>query len=88
MQHNFKIGDTVIRTGHTFRKMKTGDTGVVVGVGDDYIQVEGHYAGDEGDEALIRFDWTHFDLDAPQTAPQPAGGVKYDAGKPNQCGGR
>ena len=81
MQHNFKIGDTVVRTGHTFRKMKTGDTGVVAGVGDDYIQIEGHYAGEHGGE-LVRFGWVAFDLVPPQDASQPAGGVKYDAGKP------
>lgn len=82
MHHNFKIGDTVVRTGPTFRKMKTGDTGVVVGVGDaTYIQIEGHFAG-ETDGDLVRFDWRHFDLVPPQAAPQPAGGVKYDAGKP------
>ena len=77
MQHNFKIGDTVVRTGPTFRKMKTGDTGVVVGVDVTYIQIEGHYAGEHGGE-LVRFDWTAFEL----VKPQPAGGVKYDAGKP------
>lgn len=81
MQHNFKIGDTVVRTGHTFRKMKTGDTGVVAGVGDAYIQIEGHYAGEHGGD-LVRFDWATFDLVKPKAAPQPAGGVKYDAGKP------
>ena len=81
MQHNFKVGDTVVRTGQTFRSMKTGDTGVVASVGDYYIQIEGHYAGEYGGE-LIRFDCVHFDLVPPQAAPQPAGGVKYDAGKP------
>lgn len=81
MYHNFKIGDTVVRTGHTFRKMKTGDTGVVAGVGPSYIQIEGHYAGEYGGE-LVRFDCAAFDLVPPQAAPQPAGGVKYDAGKP------
>ena len=81
MQHNFKVGDTVVRTGHTFRKMKTGDTGVVAGVGPAYIQIEGHYAGEDGGE-LVRFDYEAFDLVKPQAAPQPAGGVKYDAGKP------
>ena len=81
MQHNFKIGDTVVRTGPTFRKMKTGDTGVVVGVSHSYIQIEGHYAGEHGGE-LVRFDWAQFDLVPPQAAPQPAGGVKHDAGKP------
>lgn len=85
MQHNFKIGDTVVRTGHTFRKMKTGDTGVVAGVGDSYIQIEGHYTDEYGGE-LVRFDWASFDMfkprAAPQVAPKPAGGVKYDAGKP------
>lgn len=81
MYHNFKIGDTVVRTGHTFRKMKTGDTGVVAGVGENYIQIEGHYAGEYGGP-LVRFDCAAFDLVPPQAAPQPAGGVKYDAGKP------
>ena len=81
MQHNFKIGDTVVRTGPTFRNMKTGDTGVVVGVSHSYIQIEGHYAGEHGGE-LVRFDWAQFDLVPPQPVPQPAGGVKYDAGKP------
>ena len=81
-QHNFKVGDTVVRTGPTFRKMNTGDTGVVVGVGPSYIQIEGHYAGIGHDGELVRFDWAHFDLVPPQPAPQPAGGVKYDAGKP------
>ena len=85
MQHNFKIGDTVVRTAHTFRKMKTGDTGVVAGVGYSYIQIEGHFAGEHGGE-LVRYDCAAFDLvkpqAAPQAAPQPAGGVKYDAGKP------
>ena len=81
MQHNFKIGDTVVRVAPTFRKMKTGDTGVVAGVGATYIQLEGHYAGEYGGE-LVRFDCASFDLVPPQAAPQPAGGVKYDAGKP------
>ena len=81
MQHNFKVGDTVVRTGQTFRKMKTGDTGVVACVGDYYIQIEGHYAGEDGGE-LVQFDWEAFDLVKPQAEPQPAGGVKYDAGKP------
>lgn len=80
-KRNFKIGDTVVRTGHTFRKMKTGDTGVVAGVDDAGIQIEGHYSGEHGGE-LIRFDCDHFDLVKPKAAPQPAGGVKYDAGKP------
>lgn len=81
MQHNFKVGDTVIRTGHTFRKMKTGDTGVVAGVGGSFIQIEGHYVGEYGGE-LVRFDCAAFELVKPQAAPQTAGGVKYDAGKP------
>ena len=85
MQPNFKIGDTVVRVGPTFRKMKTGDTGVVAGVGDGFIQIEGHYTDEHGGD-LVRFDWAHFGLlppqAAPQPAPQPAGGVKYDAGKP------
>ena len=85
-QHNFKVGDTVVRTGHTFRTMKTGDTGEVVGVGDAYIQCAGHYAGDECNGELVRFNWAAFDLvkpqPVPQPVPQPAGGVKYDAGKP------
>lgn len=81
MQHNFKIGDTVVRTGPTFRKMKTGDTGVVAGVGAASIQIEGHYAGEHGGE-LVRFDWAAFGLVKPKATPQPAGGVKYDAGKP------
>ena len=81
MQHNFKIGDTVVRTGNTFRKMNTGATGVVAGVGDTYIQIEGHYAGEHGGE-LVRFDCAAFELVKPKAAPQPAGGVKYDAGKP------
>lgn len=82
MQHNFKVGDTVVRNSLPFRTMGAGDTGVVVGVGDYYIEIEGHYtAYDEGGE-LIRFDWSAFDLVKPEAAPQPAGGVKYDAGKP------
>lgn len=81
MQHNFKIGDTVGRTGPPFRKMKTGDTGVVAGVGDYYIQIEGHYAGEHGGE-LVKFDWERFYLVPTQATPQPTGGVKYDAGKP------
>lgn len=81
MQHIFKIGDTVVRVGPTFRKMKTGDTGVVAGVGDSYIQIEGHYAGEHGGE-LVKFDWERFYLVRPAGAPQPAGGVKHDAGKP------
>lgn len=80
-QNNFKIGDTVVRTAHTVRNMKTGDTGVVVGVGDYYIQLEGHYSDVPGGK-LVRFDWAAFELVKPQPAPQPAGGVKYDAGKP------
>ena len=85
-QHNFKVGDTVVRTGHTFRTMKTGDTGEVVGVGDAYIQCAGHYASGEVNGELVRFNWAAFDLvkpqPVPQPVPQPAGGVKYDAGKP------
>lgn len=81
MQHNFKTGDTVVRTGPTFRKMKTGDTGVVAGVDVAYIQIEGHYAGEHVGE-LIWFDCDLFELVKPQPVPQPAGGVKYDAGKP------
>ena len=60
-QHNFKVGDTVVRVGPTFRSMKTGDTGEVVGVGDASIQIEGHYAGEHGGE-LVQFDWEAFDL--------------------------
>lgn len=80
--HNFKVGDTVVRTVCTFRSMKPGDTGVVAGVGDAYIQIEGHHVGDEGNGNLIRFDCEYFELAKPKAAPQPAGGVKYDAGKP------
>lgn len=84
-QHNFKIGDTVVRRGPTFRNMKTGDTGVVAGVGGSYIHIEGHYTDECGGE-LVQFDCASFELfkprAAPQPAPQPAGGVKYDAGKP------
>ena len=50
-------------------------------MGDSYIQIEGHYAGEHGGD-LVRFDWAAFDLVPPQAAPKPAGGVKYDAGKP------
>lgn len=81
-QHNFKVGDTVVRTSRTFRSMKPGDTGEVVGVGDAYIQCAGHHVGDEGNGELIRFDCAHFELVKPQPVPQSSGGVKYDAGKP------
>lgn len=80
MQHNFKIGDTVVRTGPTFRSMETHDMGVVAATGDSYISIRGHFTPD-GSE-LVRFDPTHFELVIPRAAPQPAGGVKYDAGKP------
>ena len=80
MQHNFKVGDTVRRTGPTFCTMKTHDVGMVVATGDTYISISGHFTS-VGYE-LVRFDCTAFDLVKPQAAPQPAGGVKYDAGKP------
>lgn len=88
MQHNFKTGDTVRRTGPTFRSMQLGDTGVVASTGDSYISILGHFTS-PGYEP-IRFDPTQFELvttleepqPVPQAAPQPAGGVKYDAGKP------
>ncbi len=83
-QHNFKTGDTVVRSGPTWRSMKTGDTGVVASIGDTFISIRGHFTSLGYD--LIRFDPTHFELvtprDAQQPEPQPTGGVKYDAGKP------
>lgn len=81
MQYNFKVGDHVIRTGPTFRKMKTGDIGVVAEVGDTYITLEGHFTS-ASEAELVRFDRAQFDLVSNTAAPQPAGGVKYDAGKP------
>lgn len=80
-QHNFKIGDTVVRTGHAFRSMQPGDTGVVTYTGDSYISLRGHLTSSG---VPVRYDPIHFELvaDATPAAPQPAGGVKHDAGKP------
>ena len=92
MTHKFKIGDTVIRTNIPFRTLAVGDQGEVVGVGETFISLKGHFT-EADSNVLIWFDPAYFALAEPKnpdkvgtTDPngidQHAPGAKLDNGKP------
>lgn len=81
MAHKFKVGDTVVRTCYGFRDLSVGATGKVVGVGPNYIQLEGRFVKEDPYE-YTRYDPTLFELyDGPGLPKAPIKPTAFNIGK-------